>query len=144
MNDMTELTDKLKAGKLEDGFYYVKLKNEKTLITSYWQDEDIDDEFFSDCNYNDVVEVLAPVPSYQEVQEMKEYLDYSIKNRYQLTEQINFWMDEHSKLKEENAKLKELLKEYRKFILDLFGLPYEFNKDVSAKDILTKINKVLK
>lgn len=47
------------------------------------------------------------------------------------------------KVTELNERVK-LLKECRKFILDLFGLPYGFNKDVSAKDILTKINEVMK
>lgn len=51
------------------------------------------------------------------------------------------YSEELQALKEENARLKELLKECRKFILDLYGLPYGFNKDVSAKDILTKINE---
>lgn len=69
---MTDLTEKWKAGELEEGWYYVRTGNGKIGITLYWQDKSIDDEFFSDYDNNDVIDIIAPVPSYEELQALKE------------------------------------------------------------------------
>lgn len=68
---MTDLTEKWKSGELEKGAYYVKDERGNVYIDEY------DDEyscgyylrtcFSSDC----VSEVLAPVPSYEELQSLE-------------------------------------------------------------------------
>lgn len=41
---------------------------------------------------------------------LKEFADYSINNRNELTRQINFWIDRLTQSEQENQQLKELLK----------------------------------
>ena len=76
-----------------------------------------------------VESVLAEVPSYEEWQSLKEFADYSIHNRDELTKQINFWMDE-------NTKLKELLKECSR----LLSFEHEHYED---ENIVKEISQVL-
>lgn len=110
-----DLADGLSAGR----FYYVRKKKGKIVIRQAHLYSCLKTEKaipFVDFDDNDIEKVLAPVPNYEEVKEFVE----------------------------EDEKLKELLKKCQKFILDLFGLPYGFKQDISAKELLTKINEVLK
>lgn len=109
---MTDLTEKWKAGKLRQGAYYIKIVdvvfidffNAKTLKFIRFKEKYID-------------EVLAPVPTYEELQA----------------------------LKEENARLKGLLKECKNCIEDypIFGIGSE-QKAKEKQELLTKINEVLR
>lgn len=95
------LTEQWKKGELPSGWYYTKL----------WKGCNVIDKFignqFLRYNDSDIVEVLAPVPSYEEWQRLKEFADYSLYNRNELTRQINFWMDKYTQLEKENQQLKE-------------------------------------
>ena len=138
---MTDLTDKLNAGRL----YYVKKKNGKIVIRQAHLYSALKTEKaipFVDFDDNDIEKVLAPVPSYDELQDMKEYLDYSINNRNQLTIQISRWIDKINEEKEENARLKELLKEC-KDIIEWYKADCGY-KDLPTESVLTKIEEVLK
>lgn len=87
----------------------------------------------------------VPLPRLNELQEMKEYLDYSIKNRSQLTKQINFWMDKHSELKEENSNLKKLLRDCHYYMVSKNVIKQNSKQlDKEINEILTKIEEVLK
>ena len=117
------LTEQWKKGELEDGDYYVKTR-QGIIIIDYF---DVD-EFSYDTNHY-VEEVLAPVPSYEEWQEL-----ISKKN----------WCNARAKnLLDKNQKLKELLKECNYMIL-----AYSINHDTfpkeKVKDIVTKIDEALK
>lgn len=82
---MTDLTEQLRNGTLKEGFYYAKLPdNVVEIITEYGLD------ILKEVKDGDKIEVLAPVPSYEE------------------------WK---AKL-EENAQLKELLKEWVQFEIE--------------------------
>lgn len=109
---MTELTEKWKQGELKAGYYYVKNEFGNIFPSDYSEEYDsINDVVVKDfwTEVSEIIEVIAPVPSYKEWQEIKEFADYSLHNRYELTRQINFWMDKHTQIENKNQKLKELL-----------------------------------
>ena len=129
---MTNLTEQWKKGELPEGWYYCYVNNEEYKFLYFDGDcFELDDPktksyyFFllKDCEN---IKILAPVPTYEEWQELKEFADYSIHNRDELTRQINFWM-------QENTKLKDLLKEVLRHELSL--------KEVS--ELTRKIAQVL-
>lgn len=140
---MTDLTEKWKAGELDNGLYYVgngKITDigffKKKTIEVYTLDSNIPKMLKLDA------EILDKVPSYDELQDMKEYLDYSIKNRYQLTTQINSLIDKIDEEKKENARLKELIKECQE-IIEWYKADCGY-KDLPTESVLTKINEVLR
>jgi hypothetical protein len=64
---MTDLTEKWKSGKLEDGDYYIKTSG--VIIQMYF-----DGLYFEGADEEDIQEVLAPVPSYEELQQLRQLL----------------------------------------------------------------------
>lgn len=109
------LTKQWKKGELEQGYYYTRYTPSvgKLFVEIELKSYLIDLAKIRDA---ETVEILAPVPSYEEWQEIKEFADYSLHNRDELTRQINFWMDKHTQIEKENQKLKDLLKECRDVI----------------------------
>lgn len=134
---MTDLTDKWKKGQLK-GFrwYYVKFKTGE--IDSCWLTEWSDElgaggQYFDGIKEENIVEVLAPVPSYEELQN--------------INKSVNDLMASNIKLVEENTKLKELLKECRECVDE----NQEFSKSIGRnriqprnKGLLKRIDEVLK
>lgn len=111
---MTDLTEKLNAGRL----YYVKKKNGKIVIRQAHLYSCLRTENatpYVDFDDNDIEKVLAPVPSYNEVQA----------------------------LKEENARLKGLLREFKEFIEEENPKDYTIMSE-RMDELLTKIEEVLK
>ena len=96
------LTEQWKKGELDRDRYYIKYRG--NYVSDNWHGD-----CWEDCWSEYVEEVLAPVPSYEEWRELKEFADYSLHNRDELTRQINFWMDKHAQIEKENQQLKELL-----------------------------------
>ncbi len=94
-----ELTDAWKAGKLNDGLYYIRLEDDTTPIAELetWCRYNIDEhneltqEFFG-CPKNIISEVLAPILSYDQFVELTEKvkeLEQDVKtltNNYKLLE----------------------------------------------------------
>lgn len=119
---MTDLTEKWKAGELEDGWYYVQYQDNiidiKFAHHHCWgrcANVDIVTVYF-DKNH-EVKKVLAPVPSYEELQAIKE----------------------------ENARLKEILKYcvvFMEYAETSHNLPKIIRKAI--RKLVTKINEVLK
>ena len=114
---MTNLTKQWKKGELPDGFYYVYLKHLRLF------DIATSSTLFGilERGNENCLEVLAPVPSYEEWQELKEASDglsnlmsKSLMNRFVKAD------EEREKLAEENQQLKELLKECKRYI-DFWG-----------------------
>jgi hypothetical protein len=126
------LTEQWKKGELEAGWYYV---NNGQIDYKYSKHSFVD---FFVTPHEDIKEVLAPVPSYVEWQELKEFADYSLHNRDELTRQINFWMDKHTQFEKENQQLKELLRKYRSDLMSCFTVGYE------DSEFIKKIDEVLK
>ena len=103
------LTEQWKKGELPFGAYYVN-RLEEHRIWLY------NNRSKTPESQHEIYEILAPVPSYEEWQVLKEFADYSLHNRDELTRQINFCMDKYTQLEKENQQLKELLKECRTMI----------------------------
>ena len=115
---MTDLTDKWKKGELPSGYYYVKNEFGNIFPSDYSEDYDcISDTVIKDffTEVSEIKEVVEPVPSYEEWQ---------------------------AKL-EENAQLKELLKECREVIKNVDT--YYGNYDAAnGYLVINKIDEVLK
>ena len=121
-----QLTEQWKKGELQSGWYWVELKEgtfvdgKKSIILDYLF------EFKNDFERHPylVEQVLAPVPPYEVYKDL-------IDGRKLLREHIK-------DITNENAQLKELLKECRRYI-DYLG--YE---DTHGRAILPQIDEVLK
>lgn len=134
-----DLTEQCKKGELEKGYYYMQTPNGDIRI--------ITECLKVDC---DGFSILAPVPSYEEWQNINEFADYSIHNRNELTKQINYLFDENEKLSQWNIKAQELLKKCKPYITQAVSRNF-YEDDVSLRDrylnkdsLLTKIDEVLK
>ena len=108
---MTDLTEQWKKGELKKNNYWVKYKNGK--IDTWELSEGITIE-----SKPEIIEVLAPVPSYQEWQETLRTLDAARKAIKMEDKTINRLVNsgkqcnyKNAQLVEENQQLKELLKE---------------------------------
>ena len=84
------LTEKLRDGELEEGFYYVKYKDYLGAEIDYYHVLHSGIKYWSGCEDEDVEEILDTVPSYFE------YAKLYVENR---------------DLKEENENLKNVIKE---------------------------------
>ena len=122
-----ELTEKWKDGTLEQKYYYVQFNgNPKPFIEIELKNFLLDLVKVRD---RDTIEVLAPVPSYKELQKLKKDLD-----EYALSYKIG--NDVNRLIEEENKKLKEQLEEANKIIYSL--------KDAKSKAVNDYIEKWLK
>lgn len=107
---MTDLTEKWKAGELGHGAYYVRIEG-GVLIDFF----DATKLKFVRFKESAIDEVLAPVPSYEELRE----------------------------LKEENARLKELLKEWVK-AYPVVAVTSYIGNFAKIQELLDKTNEALK
>lgn len=117
-----QLTEQWKKGELPEGFYYVNDGAEVTVdyyLCDYWE------RHFG----WDVQQVIAPVPTFNELQNMNKA--------------VNECMAANIKLVEENAQLKELLKECREVIKNVDT--YYGNYDsTNGYLVINKIDEALK
>lgn len=124
---MTNLTDKLKKGELKLGehYYYTTIFSPTVYIQNFTRDV-ISFQDFKET----VAEVLAPVPSYEEYQQL-------------LSEQLakNEGVEINAELEAENTKLKELLKKCLEVFEMVAGETIYFAKSVD--ECIDKINQVL-
>lgn len=119
---MVNYTEKWKKGELKDGWYYVSRNNDIEMLEyvgDYFLSVDvplIDDKDVS------TLEVLAPVPSWEQWQQMKAFCEeFNALN-----------------VAEENQKLKELLKEWMHFYPIIL---YEHEDTLKTKDIVELYDK---
>jgi predicted nuclease with TOPRIM domain len=109
------LTEQWKKGELEQGYYYTKYnpKVGEPFVEIELRNYLIDLAKVRDA---DTVEVLAPVPSYEEWQGLKEdcrVLKEALTNHKEIR---NGLYSECDNLEKENQRLKELLKECRVYV----------------------------
>ena len=76
------LTEKWKKGELEQGWYYIECIDlpKRWIDVDYYRNDCYEDEgfckgFFDHNDWRGINKVLAPVPSYEEWQKMKEQRD---------------------------------------------------------------------
>ena len=100
-----ELTEKLRNGELPDGHYY--------MIFSGWNMQTFLSIAYYSRNYIDanVIEVLAPVPSYDEYAELTQKIGRLELDNEGLEMAHNEGVEINAELKSENKKLKEQLAE---------------------------------
>lgn len=117
-----ELTKEWKAGKLPAGWYYLKLENGEIELQN-----NCIGGFLMSCN-NRVIQILAPVPTYDEYKAMQEQLNKE-----------GTWYTEisYKKIKKENNQLRDLLRECKRHLY--------FQKKINNEVItlLTRINAAL-
>lgn len=166
-----ELTADWKAGKLKSGWYYIL--NQINVIrieqANVWIGRH-EKPFVGFDDDSGIKEVIAPVPSYNEVQRLKDYektiqsyngmpIDYTmacetvnklLDEKDELKQQIRLktlsyaMLEKHSgELGAENAKLKGLLKECQKYFEQ--ENQHSFTSCFEIKyELLTKIEEALK
>lgn len=133
-----ELTKDWKAGKLVQGWYWVKNK--------VWEKPFID-RWLPNCSWKiyckDAIEqILAPVPTYDEYKAMQaELAEFKEKVADQRTdlESARWYQTVQN---EDISKLRGLLKECKKYI-DFCCVPDGFGKSYIAEELLTRINTAL-
>lgn len=129
---MTDLTEQWKKGELPEGHYYIKTRSETNIdeYIQWYKDHGIPSE--KSFAYFNVQQVLAPVPSYDEWEQLQNWADFTddyhgLKEKLEIAEY-------------ENVELKELLKECRLAIFDY--PPYDLASDKIR--LTNKIDEVLK
>lgn len=100
---MNDLTEQWKKGELPSGWYYI---NSGDIDYKYSKYSSAD---FFVTPHEDIKEVLASVPSYEEWQSMDRLEKIMLQERARLNKQV-------IELLEENTKLKELLKQARESV----------------------------
>ena len=136
-----DLTEQWKKGELPEGYYYVK--DGKNMIAEY-----LDGYFYNDGNpmtsfSGGVDSVLAPVPSYEEWEQLQNWADFT-DDYHALREAKEIAEYEKVELLEKVKQLKELLKEYKDItaIAMLYAKSDEEYKQ--AKTVREQIDEVLK
>ena len=139
---MTDYTEQWKNCQLE-GFrwYYLKFKTGEIDICwlTEWSNDELGTggQYFDGIKEENILEVLAPVPTFDEWKQLK------IENK-----QLEKFCEEFNALNvsEENTKLKELLKEIRSKIKTVYDFDTrEFTNCAEYdNDLLTKIDEALK
>lgn len=164
-----ELTDAWKAGKLNDGLYYIRLEDDTTPIAELetWCRYNIDEhneltqEFFG-YPKNVISEVLAPIPSYDQFVELTEKvkeLEQDVKtltNNYKLLEKQQAENLAHGQalvdefgdfeaLYEELQNLRSLLKECKNIVAHDCWQEAQFpdGQVVERQDFLTRLNAAI-
>ena len=124
---MSDLTEQWNKGELPEGDYYIKRRN------GYLPYDNIDSHgVWRNSIDEDIIEVLAPVPSYEEWQRI---FHYASKYEYEYT---SCAMD-YENLKQENAELKDLLK----LAKGLMNMTKDWACTAATENMIAKINKVL-
>lgn len=152
---MTDLTEDWNAGKLKQGWYYVKFADE--IYPDYFNG------YFIQTGDKCGIEVLAPVPDYDKLQQLKEYerivTSYAGKPiNYDIAcETVNKLLDEKEQLKkelksahwyqtvqnEDITKLRGLLKECI-YILNEYKHCFDVKHHNMTANIIDKANEALK
>lgn len=106
------LTEQWKKGELPFGWYYIKIAD--IVFIDFFEGK-----VWKNKKDKYVDKVFAEVPSYEQWQQLKEYeqvvTSYNFKPiDYEIAcETVNKLLDEKKELRQENTKLKDLLKEIR-------------------------------
>lgn len=125
---MTDLTKQWKKRTLRNGAYYIKMLG-GDILPAFCNTEYILKQFQTMKGvYDDVAEVLAPVPTFEEWQKLNWYAGNAV--------------EENQELKMKNARLKELLESALSWLPDSSKL--RAGRYVQLQNLKRKINEVLK
>lgn len=121
---MVNYTEKWKKGELEKAKYWVKYRNGNIDIWELSEGIPIESK-------PEIIEVLAPVPSFEQWQSLNELLDSMRDTNKALAHRLNI--------------CKELLIECREYVVNTPVYPQgDDNKQAEIHRIVDKINKALK
>ena len=141
-----ELTEDWEAGKLPAGWYYLKLENGEIELQN-----NCIGGFLMSCN-NRVIQILAPVPTYDEYKAMQDQIADASKKVEGLEEEINQWqkayqntVTQNCSVKNECARLRALLRECKNIVAHDCWQEAQFpdGQVVERQDLLTRINAAL-
>lgn len=123
-----ELTEDWEAGKLPAGWYYLKLENGEIELQN-----NCIGGFLMSCN-NRVIQILAPVPTYDEYKAMQEQLNKE-----------GTWYTEisYKKIKKENNQLRDLLRECKPYLSYFISNNKHVGLTPNTTNLLTCINAAL-
>ena len=132
-----QLTEQWKQGEIPNGYYWIRLSWGGMIIMAYYTGFDglfeLDDHYYDS---DEISEVLAPVPSYEEWIGVKQQRDLENKLRHDSD-------NKNWQLRTENQQLKELLKECKEVIKNVDT--YYGNYDsTNGYLVINKIDEVLK
>ena len=141
---MTDLTELWKKGELPSGWYYVRLIRGEYRIDLYINGKNE----WIDCPDNIIDTVVCEVPSYEQWEATEKYnkhLEEVIKIYERKDKQATETSIAYNELLEENAKLKELLKECRSAYLNA-EKNYGYDNSIIeiCSPMIDKIDEVLK
>ena len=124
-----DLTEQWKKGELERGWYYVKKLLRGRYVVDFYYGNDVDR--WMDNYDEEIKEVLAPVPSYEEWKTV-----FNCANKYEV-EYIECAND-YENVKKENQQLKELLKESAAYVKSVVMVA----NDCKEYEVAKKHNKL--
>lgn len=138
MKTPEELTEDWKAGKLK-GWFWIKMGDDIFPYYLSWHNIT-----FLDTNKKEVsIEVLAPVPDYEELRAIQDEL--AEHRHYCCCMENEVMRLDKAKLEEENKQLRALLKECQNYIINTPVLEQgSEQKTKQIHNLLTRINEVLK
>lgn len=140
------LTDLWKKGELQEGFYYVKCS---------WN-EDVEIRYIHNNSEDEWEEIIAPVPTYEELQELEsdrlakiegeEIVAELIETNDSLSRQVKHLLDLQANQDKEVERLRELLKECKNIVAhDLWArAQFPDGQVVEKDDLLTRINTAIR
>ena len=135
---MTDLTEQWKKGELKKGEEYW------VILTDEWYSRNPVEParaFYSyDCEFegyldDDIEQVLAPLPSYEEWEQLQNWADFT-KDYHGLREKLEI-------AEYENVQLKELLKKCQESIATLLSKRITEVNGIKQKELLAKIEQAL-
>ena len=133
-----QLTEQWKKGEIHNGYYWIRLSWGGMIIMAYYTGFnglfELDDHYYDS---DEISEVLAPVPSYEEWIGVKQQRDLENKLRHDSD-------NKNWQLRTENQQLKELLKECIPYFNALVEKRLKLEYIPQVYELLSKINEVLK
>lgn len=131
---MTNLTEQYRKGELPVGTYYVKyVGNDISSVDIYRRVYSLYDDSVVRFTLEQISEVLAEVPSYDEWQTAKKMIAQSMNENSELKETISNDIFLIKSRDSEIVKLKELLKEIQTHLELPIGVRKTFDSDFIAK-----------
>ena len=141
------LTEQWKKGELKPNTYFCKIKDNDYIFRLNYEQGMFFDYFWERMEYDDVEQVLAPVPSYEEWQPFTDpyFRGLTTKDISELAKKSIRLTTQNCEDNARFEKLEELLKECREYVVNTPVYPQgDEEKQKEIHRLVDKINEVLK